>query len=76
MTDSSQYAYKSPLHGYEHLPPLSDERNDDGKNFVNPKTNVLSKAYEEFVDPIENGIKGGWRGNQCWLAVESIDGCS
>lgn len=60
MADSSQYEYPSPLKGYEHLPPLSDEKNEDGKSFVHPETNVLSKAYEEFVDPIDKGIRGGF----------------
>lgn len=56
MTAFSEYVYPSPLKGYEHLPPLSDEKNDDNKSFVNPKTNDLSKAYEEFVNPIGRGF--------------------
>ncbi|KAM0803413.1 DOPA-like domain-containing protein [Usnea florida] len=56
MTASSQYVYPSPLKGYEHLPQLSDERNDDGNSLVNSKTNGVSKAYEDFVAPIKGGF--------------------
>ena len=34
-------------------------RSDDGKNFVKSKTNILIKAYEEFVDPVDKGTRGG-----------------
>ncbi|KAL2052066.1 hypothetical protein ABVK25_007758 [Lepraria finkii] len=60
MTDPSQYQYPSPLEGYEHLPPLPDDKTGDGKSYVNPQTGVLSKAYERFVDPIDNGTRGGF----------------
>ncbi|KAK3174233.1 hypothetical protein OEA41_001477 [Lepraria neglecta] len=74
--DPSQYQYPSPLEGYEHLPPLPEyvdrdgegprmltnhsEKTEDGKSYVNPQTGVLSKAYESFVDPIDNGTRGGF----------------
>lgn len=35
------------------------EKSDDGKSYVNPETGVLSEAYEKFVDPIDNGKRGG-----------------
>ena len=36
------------------------EKSSDGKSFVNPPTNVFSKAYESFVQPISNGERGGF----------------
>lgn len=36
------------------------EKSSDGKSFVNPPTNVLSRAYESFVQPIDNGERGGF----------------
>jgi hypothetical protein len=51
--------YPSPLAGYEGLPPLPDERNEDGKSFKNPQTGVLSTAYERFPEPLDNGRRGG-----------------
>lgn len=35
------------------------DKTGDGKSYVNPQTGVLSKAYERFVDPIDNGTRGG-----------------
>lgn len=58
MSDPSQYTYPSPLDGYENAPPLSDERNADGKSYVNPQTGVLSESYEKFVKPLDNGERG------------------
>ena len=47
------FPYKSPLEGYENLPPLDSEaRNPDGKSLVNPPTGKLSHAYEDFPEPI------------------------
>lgn len=48
-----------PLKGYENAPPLSEERNDDGKSFKNPEREGLSRAYEEFPDPLKKDIRGG-----------------
>ena len=36
------------------------EKSSDGKSFVNPPTNVLSKAYDSFAQPISNGERGGF----------------
>ncbi|KAI1078819.1 DOPA-like domain-containing protein [Whalleya microplaca] len=52
--------YPSPLAGYENAEPLPEERAEDGKSFVNPKNDSLSKAYTEFVDPLDKGRKGGF----------------
>ncbi|KAF2760091.1 hypothetical protein EJ05DRAFT_473998 [Pseudovirgaria hyperparasitica] len=60
MSDPSLYTYPSPLEGYQNLPALPDERNDDGKSFKNPQTGVKSKAYSEFTSPIDNGVRGGF----------------
>ncbi|KAJ5623087.1 hypothetical protein N7490_011692 [Penicillium lividum] len=60
MTDQFAYSYPSPLEGYENLEPLSDERNEDGKSLKNPQTGILSKAYEEFPDPLSKGPRGGF----------------
>jgi hypothetical protein len=56
--DPSAYTYASPLAGYENLPPLPDEKAEDGKSYVNPPTGVLSPAYERFIDPLDNGRRG------------------
>ena len=48
-----------PLRGYENAEPLSDERNEDGKSFKNPDLGTLSKAYEEFPDPLKKDRRGG-----------------
>lgn len=58
MADSD-FNYTSPLAGYENAPPLPEERNDDGKSFVNIQTGVLSPAYEKFISPLDNGRRGG-----------------
>ncbi|KAJ5930463.1 hypothetical protein N7466_005956 [Penicillium verhagenii] len=60
MPDQFAFSYSSPLEGYENLEPLSDERNEDGKSLKNPQTGVLSKAYEEFPDPVSKGRRGGF----------------
>lgn len=36
------------------------ERNDDGKSLKNPQHGVLSKAYEEFPDPLAKDRRGGF----------------
>ncbi|RXW18719.1 hypothetical protein EST38_g7133 [Candolleomyces aberdarensis] len=49
----SPFPYKSPLEGYENLPPLDSEaRNPDGKSLVNPPAEKLSDAYVTFPEPI------------------------
>ncbi|KAE8444265.1 hypothetical protein EG329_000765 [Mollisiaceae sp. DMI_Dod_QoI] len=58
MADPSRYTYPSPLKGYENAPPLPDEKAADGKSYVNPQTGVLSKSYERFTEPLDNGIRG------------------
>jgi hypothetical protein len=52
-------SYTSPLAGYEGLEPLTDEKTEDGKSLKNPQTGKLSKAYDEFVDPLDKGRRGG-----------------
>lgn len=37
----------------------TSEKNEDGKSYVNPATERLSKAYEAFTEPIANGRRGG-----------------
>jgi hypothetical protein len=56
--DPSQYDYPSPLVGYENVPPLPEEKAEDGKSYVNPQTGVLSKTYEKFTEPLDSGIRG------------------
>lgn len=50
---------------------MTSEKNDDNKSFVNPKTNDLSKAYEEFVNPIGRGLFD----EKYWFPEENIDCC-
>lgn len=59
MADPSLYTFKSPLEGYENLDPLPEEKAEDGKSYVNPQTGVLSKSYEKFTEPLDNGRRGG-----------------
>ena len=51
--------YPSPLAGYENAEPLPDEKNEDGKSYKNPQTGVLSPAYDRFIEPLDNGRRGG-----------------
>ncbi|KZF20455.1 hypothetical protein L228DRAFT_213655 [Xylona heveae TC161] len=60
MSEWWLYDYPSPLAGYENAPPLSEEKNDDGKSYVNPKSDKLSAAYESFPDPIAKDRRGGF----------------
>ncbi|MCJ1228153.1 hypothetical protein MMC12_004814 [Toensbergia leucococca] len=60
MADPSVYKYPSPLQGYENLPALPNEKAEDGKSYINPTNQVPSKAYETFVEPIDNGRRGGF----------------
>ena len=52
-------SYPSPLAGYDKAEPLGEERNEDGKSLKNTQTGVKSKAYDEFVAPLDNGRRGG-----------------
>ncbi|OAA62685.1 DOPA-like domain protein [Niveomyces insectorum RCEF 264] len=52
--------YTSPLAGYEGQPPLSDEKNDDGKSLKNPDPTVRSPAYDAFPEPLDRGRRGGF----------------
>ena len=58
MADPSLYTFPSPLAGWEGVASLSDEKAADGKSYVNPQTGILSKSYEEFTDPLDNGRRG------------------
>ncbi|KAJ5220106.1 hypothetical protein N7468_009310 [Penicillium chermesinum] len=60
MTDQFAFEYPSPLEGYEGLEPLTEEKTADGKSLVNPQTGVLSKAYEEFPNPLAKDRRGGF----------------
>ncbi|KAI3401508.1 hypothetical protein diail_10942 [Diaporthe ilicicola] len=60
MTDAFAFTYPSPLEGYEGAPPLPLETSEDGKSLKNPQTGVLSKAYETFIHPLDNGRRGGF----------------
>ncbi|CAP66773.1 uncharacterized protein PODANS_4_7280 [Podospora anserina S mat+] len=60
MADALEWNYTSPLAGYENAPPLPDERTDDGKSYVNNQTGVKSVAYERFIEPLDNGRRGGF----------------
>ncbi|KAK5117136.1 hypothetical protein LTR85_008904 [Meristemomyces frigidus] len=63
MADPSNYTYPSPLEGYEGLEPLPDEKETEGPNakaFINPPSKTLSKAYNQFADPITNDTRGGF----------------
>lgn len=63
MTTSSRYPSESDSstnHTTTAKLTLSRERNDDGKSFKNPQHGVLSKAYEEFPDPLTKGRRGGF----------------
>ncbi len=60
MSDPFLYTYPSPLEGYENLPPLPDELNEDGKSLKNPETGVLSESYQKFTSGVSNGRRGGF----------------
>jgi len=49
--------YGNPLAGYENAEPLPDTINPDGKSLYNPP-GPLSKAYEEFPDPLDKDNNG------------------
>ena len=54
-----QATWPSPLAGYENAPALPDEKNEDGKSYVNPPREGLSDSYEKFTAPLNNGTRGG-----------------
>ncbi|UKZ72500.1 hypothetical protein TrVFT333_000130 [Trichoderma virens FT-333] len=60
MANPLKYTFPSPLAGFENAPPLSDERNEDGKSYVNPQREGLSEAYTKFTEPLDNGQRGGF----------------
>ncbi|PIG83725.1 hypothetical protein AARAC_007564 [Aspergillus arachidicola] len=60
MTDQFAFEYPSPLKGYEGLEPLPVELHEDGKTVKNPQHGILSKAYEEFPDPLAKDRRGGF----------------
>ncbi|KAK3899373.1 DOPA-like domain-containing protein [Staphylotrichum tortipilum] len=60
MADASYFDFPSPLTGYENAEPLPEERAEDGKSFKNPQTGVLSRAYDKFTEPLDNGRRGGF----------------
>ncbi|KAE8328542.1 hypothetical protein BDV39DRAFT_192116 [Aspergillus sergii] len=60
MTDQFAFDYPSPLEGYEGLEPLPVELHEDGKTVKNPQHGILSKAYEEFPDPLAKDRRGGF----------------
>lgn len=59
MGDASVYSYPSPLTGYENAPPLPEEKAEDGKSYVNPPAEKRSEAYDKFIAPLDQGIRGG-----------------
>ncbi|KAF3015892.1 hypothetical protein E8E14_009873 [Neopestalotiopsis sp. 37M] len=59
MEDGLGYKYPSPLTGYENAPPLPEERQPD-KSYVNPARETPSKAYDEFIDPLDKSPRGGF----------------
>jgi len=46
MADPSVYSYPSPLEGYEGLPPLPEEKAEDGKSESVPNTISLTKSLQ------------------------------
>jgi DOPA 4,5-dioxygenase len=59
MANPDSFPYPSPLAGYENAAPLPDEKAEDGQSYRNPQTGVLSRSYERFVEPLDNGRRGG-----------------
>lgn len=59
MSKLPEHTYPSPLAGFEDAPPLSEEKNADGKSLVNPEREGLSDAYQRFTQPLDTGIRGG-----------------
>ncbi|KEY67032.1 hypothetical protein S7711_04714 [Stachybotrys chartarum IBT 7711] len=59
-SDPTAYTYPWPLQGYENLPPLPEEKNEDGKSLRNEPSHAPSKAYEEFPEPLRRDRRGGF----------------
>ncbi|KAK7995126.1 DOPA-like domain-containing protein [Apiospora arundinis] len=57
---SSIPTYPSPLTGYANAAPLPNERDEDGKSYKNPPREGRSEAYDRFVEPLDNGRRGGF----------------
>ncbi|TFK29643.1 hypothetical protein FA15DRAFT_663795 [Coprinopsis marcescibilis] len=57
MTETQTWL-KSPLEGFEGLPPLPDDKNLDGKSLFNPPSDKLSEAYTTFQEPIDASNNG------------------
>ena len=71
--DPASYTYSWPLEGYENQPPLSEEKNEDGKSIRNEVNVKLSSAYEEFPDPLNRGRRGGlWVESAVLLITRTI----
>ncbi|KAH6681215.1 DOPA-like domain-containing protein [Plectosphaerella plurivora] len=60
MSDAAAYSYKSPLEGVDQTAPLTEDRREDGKSLVNPPRDGLSEAYNQFTDPLDRGVRGGF----------------
>ncbi|KAI1846161.1 hypothetical protein JX265_010539 [Neoarthrinium moseri] len=58
MYDDNTYKYPWPLAGYEDAAPLPEERAED-KTYINPPAEK-SKAYEQFIDPLDKTKRGGF----------------
>lgn len=73
MSDAYLYTFPSPLAGYESREPLPNDRAEDGKSFVNPPNpDGKSAAYEKFVDPVDNGKRGGFDVHIYFNAVSAV----
>lgn len=59
MTEHIIYTFPSPATGYENAEPLTEDVSEDGKSLKNPQTGVLSPAYQQFIDPLDSGRRGG-----------------
>jgi DOPA 4,5-dioxygenase len=38
---------------------LPEEKAEDGKSYVNPPAEKRSEAYDKFIAPLDQGIRGG-----------------
>lgn len=57
--DPAKYTYPWPLENYKDASPLPEVQLPD-KSIENPQTGVLSPAYSEFTDCLDNGKRGGF----------------
>ncbi|QIW95988.1 hypothetical protein AMS68_001506 [Peltaster fructicola] len=61
--DPSLYAFPSPLADTDISETLGTELHADGpdaKAYINKPSNTRSPAYDTFVQPIDNGTRGGF----------------